>query len=165
MHPTNDNEREEQVDAEVAADASLGEGGADAELAKAKTGAVASRETDTDELIEPGEDEGQLAIDVYQTGDEVVVESPIAGVAADDIDIGITADAVTIRGKRERERKVRDEDYVYQECYWGRFSRSVVLPCEVDADKAQAAIKNGVLTVTIPKLNRTKAKKVKVKGE
>lgn len=162
MHPT-DNDREERVDAEVGADAALGESEADVELAKAKTSAVASRETD--ELIEASEDEGQLAIDVYQTANEVIVESPIAGVTADDIDIGITADAVTIRGKRERRQTVREEDYVYQECYWGRFSRSVVLPCEVDADKAQATIKNGVLTITIPKLNRSKAKRVRVKGE
>lgn len=113
----------------------------------------------------PEEDGGQLTIDVYQTPNEIVVESPIAGVAPEDIDISITPETVTIKGKRERETHIKDEDYVYQECYWGRFSRSVVLPQEVDADKAEANIKNGVLTITLPKLNRLKSKKLKVKSE
>ena len=136
----------------------------DAELAKSSP-AVARRAAD-DTLEEfTGEDEGQLAIDLYQTPTEIIVESPIAGVASEDIDVGITSEAVTIRGKRERERTVREEDYVYQECYWGRFSRSVALPQEVDAEKAEAAIKNGVLVIRLPKLNRLKAKKLKVKSE
>ena len=135
------------------------------EVELVKAGApVAHRRTEEIEEA-PGEDEGQLAIDVFQTPAEVIVESPIAGVAPEDIDVAITTESVTIRGRRERERHVREEDYVYQECYWGKFSRSVTLPCEVDADKAEASIKNGVLTVTIPKLNRSKSKKVKVKME
>jgi HSP20 family protein len=110
------------------------------------------------------EDEGQLTVDVYQTPTEIFVESPIAGVAPEDIDVSITPETVTIKGRREREREVREEDYVYQECYWGRFSRSVVLPTEVDADAAKASIKNGVLTIRVPKLNRARLKKVKVEG-
>ena len=93
----------------------------------------------------------------------MIIESPIAGVEEKDLDIDITSDTVTIRGKRERERRVRSEDYIYQECYWGRFSRSVVLPTEVDADRAEATIKNGVLTIHLPKLNRLRAKKLSVR--
>ena len=135
----------------------------DAELVKASPLASHRKDGEPGEVL--GDDEGQLAIDVYQTPDEIVVESPIAGVAPDDIDIAITSESVTIRGKRVRERNVRDEDYVYQECYWGKFSRSVSLPHEVDADKSEATIKNGVLIVKIPKLNRSKAKKLKVRTD
>lgn len=108
------------------------------------------------------EREGQLTIDVYQTPDAIVVESPIAGVKGDDIDVNITSESVTIRGKRERIHQVKEADYFYQECYWGRFSRSVILPEEVDADNAEASIKNGVLRVVMPKIAKQKGKKLKV---
>jgi len=109
------------------------------------------------------EAEGQLAIDVYQTPDEIVVESTIAGVKGDDIDIDVTSERVTIRGERSKEVAVADGDYFYQECFWGKFSRSVILPQEIDPDKARSALKNGVLTVHLPKLHRDRARKVKVK--
>ena len=110
------------------------------------------------------EREGQLTLDVYQTGDAIVIESPIAGVKGEDIDINITNESVTIRGKRERMQTVSDEDYFYQECYWGRFSRSVILPEAVDAESSDATIKNGVLRIIMPKLSLHKGKKLKVKG-
>ncbi len=109
------------------------------------------------------EREGQLAIDVFQTPDAIVVESPIAGVNSDDLDINITNESVTIRGRREHRTDVKEADYFYQECYWGRFSRSIILPQEIDPDKAEASIKNGVLTVILPKVKRQKTKKLKVK--
>jgi HSP20 family protein len=102
------------------------------------------------------EREGQLAIDVYERGAHIIVEAPVAGVNSDDIDIHITNESLTIRGKRHREHTVREKDYFFQECYWGRFSRSLMLPEEVDADRAQATIKNGVLRITMPKLHHAK---------
>lgn len=128
-------------------------------VAPEKKTARKSRE-ELSELMEEGE--GQLTIDVYQTADEIVVESTIAGVDPDNLDIDITPESVTIRGKREREKKISDEDYFYQECYWGRFSRSVILPQEVNPDEATASLKNGVLTIRMPKINRQKSKKLKV---
>ncbi len=116
--------------------------------------------SDLSELMEEGE--GQLTIDVYQTPEEIVVESTIAGVNPEDLDIDISSEAVTIRGKRTKEKKISDEDYFYQECYWGKFSRSVILPQEVDPDAAVASLKNGVLTIRLPKINRQKSKKLKV---
>jgi len=113
------------------------------------------------ELLEEGE--GQLAIDVYQTPEEIVVESTIAGVDPEDLDVDISSEAVTIRGKRTKEKKIQDEDYFYQECYWGKFSRSIILPQEVDPENAVASLKNGVLTIRMPKMNRKKSKKLKVK--
>ncbi len=115
---------------------------------------------DLGELLD---EDGQLAIDVYQTPEEIVIESAIAGVKPEDLDIDITPDSITVRGKRLKERKVADEDYFYQECYWGRFSRSVILPQEVDSEKADASLKNGVLIVRLPKLDRQKSKKLKIK--
>jgi HSP20 family protein len=111
------------------------------------------------------EGEGKLTIDVYQTPTDIVVESAVAGVKPDDLDIDVSTDAVTIRGERRREETIRDEDYFYQECYWGRFSRSVILPEEIDPDSATVRFKNGILTVRMPKLNKKKAKKLKVRLE
>ena len=108
------------------------------------------------------ETEGQLAIDVYQTPDEIVVESTIAGVTADDIDIDVTSEKVTIRGQRNREDAIMESDYFYQECFWGKFSRSIILPQEVDPDKTHSILKNGVLTIHLPKLHRDVARKIKV---
>ena len=109
-----------------------------------------------------GEPEGQLTVDVYQTPNDIVVESAIAGVRPEDIDIQVTADSIAIRGSRHREKEVSNEDYLYQECYWGRFARSIILPQEVDPDGANVTFKNGILTVRLPKVNKKKTKKLKV---
>jgi len=110
-------------------------------------------------------EEGQLTIDVYQTESEVVIKSTIAGVNPEDIDISITNDMVTIRGKRVKDEKITAEDYYYQELYWGAFSRSVILPVEVDADRAKATIKNGILTIRLPKSEKVKTKRISVRTE
>lgn len=111
------------------------------------------------------ESEGQLTIDVYQTLNDIVIKSTIAGVRPEDIDVAITNDMVTIKGKRQKDEDAKAEDYYYQECYWGTFSRSVILPVEIDADAAQAGMKNGILTIRLPKIEKTKTKKLKVKAE
>ena len=108
--------------------------------------------------------EGQLSIDMYQTKDNVVIKSTIAGVRPEDIDVTIANDMVTIRGERKRDFEASSEDYFYQECYWGSFSRSVVLPVDVDIDSVNADLKDGILTVVLPKAAKAKAKKVRVGG-
>lgn len=108
--------------------------------------------------------EGQLTIDMYQTKDNVVIKSTIAGVKGDDIDITIANDMVTIRGERTRDFDASAEDYFYQECYWGSFSRSVVLPVDVDIENVAADLKDGILTVVLPKAAKAKAKKIRVGG-
>lgn len=108
-------------------------------------------------------EEGQLAVDVYQTKENVVIKAPIAGVTADRLDIEVAEDVVTIRGERVEEKEVDREHYYVQECYWGAFSRSVILPTSTIAEKAAAALKDGVLTITIPKVAQDKVKKIKVK--
>jgi HSP20 family protein len=108
--------------------------------------------------------EGQLTIDMYQTKDNVIIKSTIAGVKPDDIDITIANDMVTIRGERSRDFEASAEDYFYQECYWGSFSRSVVLPVDVDIENVAADLKDGILTVVLPKAAKAKAKKIRVGG-
>jgi HSP20 family molecular chaperone IbpA len=134
----------------------------EAELAKAGAAAPKMQELAFDLNDEP---EGQLTIDVYQTPQEIVVESAVAGVNPEDLDIHVTTDSVTIRGKRHRESEIKEGDYFYQECYWGRFGRSVILPQEVDPEGAHASLKNGILSVHLPKSKKEKAKKVRVKLE
>ncbi len=108
------------------------------------------------------QEEGQLTVDVYQTEDDIVIKSTIAGVKAEDIDISVTNDMVTIKGQRKPDAKIRPSDYYYQELYWGAFSRTIILPEDVDADNAKAAMKNGILTLSLPKLAKTKIKKVRI---
>ena len=98
---------------------------------------------------QPQED-GHLTVDVFKSGDYIIIQSTIAGTAPDNIDISITKEMVTIRGQRTQEEKVKTSDYYHQELYWGSFSRSIILPVDIDPDKAKASIKNGVLTIKMP---------------
>lgn len=135
-------------------------------LAKASASAMTSRTKSAapkETTWDDSETEGQLTVDVYQTPDDIVVESAIAGVKPEDIDVNVTTDSISIKGARRREKKVEDEDYLYQECYWGRFARSIILPQEVDPENADVTFKNGILTVRLPKVNKKKAKKLKVR--
>jgi len=108
-------------------------------------------------------EEGQLSIDVFQNSGNIIVKSTMAGVKPEDIDISLDNDMLTIRGKRAMETKVRDEDYLYRECYWGNFSRSIILPVDVLAEKIEATLENGVLTVVLPKAKHSKQVLIKVK--
>ena len=117
-----------------------------------------------EEWMNEEEFEGQLAVDVYQTKDMIVVKAPIAGVKPEDIDVAISEDVVTIRGDRKDEFAVEKDNYYVQECFWGSFSRSVILPTSTVAEKADASLKDGVLTIQIPKVvQEDKVKKIKVK--
>ncbi len=111
------------------------------------------------------ESEGQLTIDVYQTPTEIVIKSTIAGVKPEDIDISMTNDMITIKGNRKKDEEVKEEDYYYQECYWGPFSRSVILPVDVEVDNADAGMKNGILTIRLPKIEKIKTKKIRIKAQ
>ena len=100
--------------------------------------------------------EGQLSVDVIETHDEVIVRSAIAGIAPEDIDITLSNDTLTIRGTRHHGRKgAHNETTHVQECYWGGFSRSIVLPASVHPDKTDAVLKNGILTITMKKLEES----------
>ncbi|MDP2641491.1 MAG: Hsp20/alpha crystallin family protein [Candidatus Yanofskybacteria bacterium] len=122
---------------------------------------AATEEKETDNWFEP---EGELAVDVYQTGNEIVIQSTIAGLKADNLDISIENDIVTILGERQNSLEHEEKDYFIQECYWGAFSRQIILPEEVDAQNAEASIKDGVLIIRLPKFERVKVKKIRIKG-
>jgi HSP20 family protein len=108
--------------------------------------------------------EGQLTIDVYQNDKEIVIKSTIAGVKPEDLDVNINDEMVTIKGKRDQGEEVDPENYYYQECYWGPFSRTIILPVEIVTDKAEALMKNGILTIKLPKAETTKTRKLQVRG-
>lgn len=115
------------------------------------------------EWLEEDLEEGQLSIDVYQTPKDIIVKSTIAGVRPDDLDISVNNDMLTIRGKREMREEIKNDDYLYKECYWGAFSRSIILPVEVKADKIEAHLEDGVLTVILPKAKIKNNISIKVK--
>lgn len=106
--------------------------------------------------------EGQLSVDVYQTEKDIVIKSTIAGIRPEDIDITINNDMVTIRGVRNQETEVSKNDYLFQECYWGGFSRSIILPQPVKADKVMSTLENGILTIRLPMAPQVKRVNVKV---
>jgi HSP20 family protein len=110
------------------------------------------------------EGEAQLTVDVYQTPDTIIIRALVAGVRPEDLDINITRDMVTISGKRIEQKEVEENDYVYRELFWGAFARTVVLPAEVDVDLAEAAEKHGLLTIKLPKVNKDRQTKLKVRG-
>jgi HSP20 family protein len=108
------------------------------------------------------EEEGQLAIDAYQDDESVVIKAPIAGVSIEDLEISITDEVVTVKGQRRNESEADRSNYFVQECYWGSFMRSYILPVSVDAAKAEAFLRNGILTIKIPKQEKTKTRVLKV---
>ena len=109
--------------------------------------------------------EGQLALDIYQTPKDIVIVAPIAGVKLSDLNLSVTEDVLTIKGKRYLEFDIPEEDYFTQECFWGDFSRSIVLPAAVDTTKINAGFKDAVLKITIPRTERSKTKIVRIKTE
>jgi len=149
------------------------------------TGVVNSQEADTEEVEERrlsvkggGSDrrkstaiieenipeEGELTVDVYQTADDIIIKTIVAGVRPEDLDISITRDMVTIRGSREESSEVNESDYFHNELYWGSFSRTILLPQEIDVDASEASEKHGLLTLRMPKMDKSRQTKLKVKS-
>ena len=113
---------------------------------------------------ENASEEGELSVDVYQNPNEIIVKTMVAGVKPEDLDVLITREMITIKGKREEEKIVSEGDYFHKELYWGAFSRTIVLPQEIDVDSAEATEKHGLLTLKLPKLNKNRQTKVRVRG-
>ncbi len=98
--------------------------------------------------------EGHLILDVFKSGDDIVIQSTIAGADPNEMDISITKDMVTIKGTRMHQEKIKESDYYHRELYWGSFSRSIILPFDIDPDGSKASMKNGILTIRLPRLDR-----------
>jgi len=129
------------------------------EHSKGKKG-VADEEEDWIET-----EEGELTIDMYQTPNDVVIKTMVAGVKPDDLDISITRDMVTVRGKREEKHIISEEDYFSKELYWGSFSKTITLPAEIEVEEAEATEDHGLLTIKLPKIDKNKSTKLKVKSK
>ncbi len=123
-----------------------------------------SRATKEPDWLEEGQEEGELAVDVYQTPEEIVIKTMVSGVRPEDLEVAITREMVTIKGKRELGREVVTEDYFQQELYWGSFSRTILLPVEIDVEESEAIEKHGLLTVRLPKIDKKKTQSLKVKS-
>lgn len=105
---------------------------------------------------------GQLSVDVCQEGDSLIIQSTIAGVEPDNLDISVEPDLITIRGARQKETTIKDKNYFYQECFWGKFSRTLVLPYPVQPDKVKAKLKNGILTIILPIVQEENSASIKI---
>ena len=130
------------------------------QIKRESSSAKASEDKDK-EWFEP---EGELAVDVFQTENDIVIQSTIAGVKPEELDLSIEDDVVTISGQRQSPSEEEEKSYFYQECYWGPFSRQIILPAEVDFNQAEATMKEGIFTLRMPKLERKKVRKIKVRG-
>lgn len=109
-------------------------------------------------------EEGELAVDVYQTPTDIIIKTMVAGVRPEDLNISITREMVTIRGKRSEETEIRSNDYFQRELYWGAFSKTILLPAEVEAEEAEATERHGLLTLRLPKIDKARIQKLKVKS-
>ena len=110
------------------------------------------------------ETDGELALDVYQTASEIIVQTFVAGVKPEDLEINITRDMLTLRGKRVESKTSKDDDYFSKELYWGSFSRAISLPQEIDPEEAEAIERHGLLTIRLPKIDKNKKSNLKVKS-
>jgi len=108
--------------------------------------------------------DGQLAIDVYQTNGDIIIKTMVAGIRPEDLDISITRDMVTIKGSREDSTSIEDEDFFHRELFWGSFSRVILLPQEVEIEEAEAIERHGLLTIKLPKINKDRQTKLRVKA-
>ncbi len=126
-------------------------------------GVVQSKDTRRESTWED-EEEAQLTVDVYQTETDVIVKTMVAGVQPDNLSITITRSMIVIKGKREENRAIAEENYYVQELYWGSFSRTISLPEEVDPEECEAVEKHGLLIIKLPKINKDRETKLKVKS-
>ena len=103
------------------------------------------------------------AVDMYQTDNEVVVKVALPGIKADEVQINVTGEVLTLKGETKQENETKEKAYHIREQRWGAFERSLVLPTEVVADKAKADFENGILTITLPKADEVKPKTINIK--
>ena len=117
-----------------------------------------------DENEEMDMEEGELSVDVYQTPTEIIIEAMVAGVKPEDLHLSITRDMVTIKGRRDGNTQITGDDYFYKELYWGTFTRTILLPHEVEIEEAEAVEKHGLLIIRLPKVDKARQTKLKVKS-
>lgn len=112
----------------------------------------------------PTEEVGELPVDVYETGNEVIIQTLIAGVLPENLSISITRDTVSIKGRREENKSIPPDQYIIKELYWGSFARSVTLPAEVEIDTSEAIERHGMLMIKLPKTDKGRKTVLKIKS-
>lgn len=110
----------------------------------------------------PAEGGATLAMDVYETGDALVVTAPVPGIKPEEVEITITGNSLTVQGETRAEERSEQGSYLRQEVRYGSFQRTMDLPVDVQADKAEAVFENGMLTLTLPKAEQVKPKSIKI---
>ena len=131
---------------------------------KRSTPSTQAREQERESEVAEESMDGELSVDVYQTPTHIVIKAMIAGVRPEDLDVSITRDMVTVRGKREQHTEGSTGDFFFQELYWGSFSRTIVLPQEVEIEEAEAVEKHGLLIIRLPKMDKGRQAKLKVRS-
>src|SRR3990167_8224800 len=114
--------------------------------------------------IEEENEEAELAVDVYQTPTDIIVQTMVAGVKPEDLELSIARDIITVRGKREEHRNIDEENYFIKELYWGKFSRTISLPVEIEPEEVEATERHGLLTIRLQKVDKDKTNSVKVRS-
>jgi len=114
--------------------------------------------------IEEENDEAELSVDVYQTPTDIIIQTMVAGVKPEDLELSIARDIITIKGQREESRTIDEDNYFARELYWGRFSRTISLPAEVEPEEVEATEKHGLITIKIKKVDKEKKNTVKVRS-
>lgn len=158
VRPASARKREESVMAESAVEEK--EESIPVQAIAAREPEIINQESEDESLAE---EEGELTVDIYNKGDAIVIQSTVAGVKPEHLDVAITDDMVTIRGRRERTDRVKEEHYYYKELFWGTFSRQVILPEEIQQEEAEANLQHGLLTIKLPKKRHGVTQKLKVK--
>ncbi len=129
-----------------------------------KTIKIAEEKDPFSHTYEEEEEDGELPIDLYQTDSEIIIQAFVAGVRPDELQISITRDTLSLKGKRVLSQNVNEEDYFIRELYWGSFSRSVDLPAEVEPEEAEAVEKHGLIIIKLPKIDKQKRASIRVKS-
>jgi HSP20 family protein len=125
--------------------------------------AAASDDTKSNDWLEEENLPGQLAVDVYETPEKLIVQAPIAGIDKNDLEVSISDNTLSVQGSRKSGAEHQNANYYVQECYWGQFARSITLPVPVKEDEVDAVLKDGVLTITFTKLEQNTVKKIEIK--
>ena len=132
--------------------------------AKGGKGNNESKNDENNKWIEEENSEAELSVDVYQTPTDIIIQTMVAGVKPEDLELSIARDIVSIRGEREESRNIDEDNYFTKELYWGKFSRTISLPAEVEPEEVEATEKHGLITIKIKKVDKEKKNTVKVKS-
>ncbi len=138
------------------------EGSYTAETVAARERLTKTRPASVPRASDIEDEDGELTVDIYDGGDAIVIQSTVAGVKPEDLDISIMDDTITVKGKRAHTEEVRESNYYYKELFWGTFTRSIILPQEVDEEGIQATLKNGLLTIRLPKKRQGRVQKINI---